>query len=85
MYNTSPMTSALNKYITIDEKILGGTPVLSGTRIPIDRIKFLVKTGYTTEDLHKEYPYVNAKKIQILMSYLMDAGLDAYTKYRQGK
>lgn len=79
------MTNALNKYITIDKKILGGTPVLSGTRIPIERIKFLVKTGYTTEDLHKEYPYVNAKKIQILLSYLLGVGLDAYTKYRQGK
>lgn len=77
------MPKALKKYITIDKEILGGTPVISGTRIPIERIYELVKQGYSTEDLQKEYPHVDTKKIQFLMAYLIQAGLDAFTQYEK--
>lgn len=77
------MPQALKKYITIDKDILGGTPVVSGTRIPVERIKELVKQGYSTEDLQGEYPHVDPKKIQFLMAYLIQAGLDAYTQYKE--
>ena len=60
------MTQILKKYITIDEDILGGSPVITGTRIPIERLRELVKQGYTTQDLREEYPQVVVKKIQFL-------------------
>lgn len=47
------------KYIVSDPKILGGKPVISGTRIPISRILFLLKDGYTPEAIHSEYPHLN--------------------------
>lgn len=72
------MPKALKKYISIDKEILGGTPVITGTRIPIERIQALVKMGYTTQDLKDEYPQVEPKKIQFLMAYLIEVGLDAY-------
>lgn len=74
------MTQTLKKYITIDKTILSGTPVVSGTRIPVERLQYLVKSGYTTEDLQHEYPHVDIKKIQFLMSYLIEAGLNAFSK-----
>ena len=79
------MPKALSKYISINSNILGGTPVVVGTRIPVERLQFLVKSGYTTKDLHEEYPHVEIKKIQFLMAYLMEAGLDAFTKYQSKK
>lgn len=72
------MPKALYKYISMDKDILGGTPVISGTRIPIERLMALVKMGYSTEDLKEEYPHVDAKKIQFLMAYLLKAGLQAF-------
>ena len=37
----------MRKYIISDPDILGGTPVIKGTRVPIGRILFLLKDGYT--------------------------------------
>lgn len=72
------MSTKLKKYITIDSEILGGTPVISGTRIPIERVQALVRQGYTPALLKKEYPQVDMKKIQYIISDLMEAGLDVF-------
>lgn len=79
------MTQTLKKYITIDEDILGGAPVIAGTRIPIERLSELVKQGYTARDLTEAYPHVAPKKIQLLIAYLMEAGLHAFTSYQTSK
>ncbi len=77
---SAQMPKALKKYVNINPKILGGTPVISGTRIPIERVYQLVLQGYTTQTLKKEYPWVDAKKIQYVIGYLMKAGLDEFEK-----
>lgn len=74
------MPKALKRYVNIDPEILGGTPVISGTRIPIERIYNLVLQGYTTQTLKKEYPWVDTNKIQHLIAYLMKAGLNEFEK-----
>ncbi len=51
------------KYITSDPDILGGKPVIKGTRIPVDQILFLLKEGFTVEAINQEYPQLNLKKI----------------------
>lgn len=74
------MKRVLKKYINIDPKILGGTPVIAGTRIPIERIYELIKQGYSTETLQREYPQVETKKIHSLIAYLVEAGLNEFEK-----
>lgn len=74
------MSKLLKKYITIDKEILGGTPVISGTRIPIERIFELIKQGYSLENLQNEYSWVDKKKIQFTIAYLMKAGLNEFEK-----
>lgn len=54
----------MNKYILRDPDILGGTPVIKGTRIPIERILFLFKEGYTIEEIQKEYNHVDLKTLE---------------------
>lgn len=51
----------MKSYIVSDPKILGGMPVIKGTRIPISRIIFLLKEGYTIEAIHQDYPHVSVK------------------------
>lgn len=73
------MPKILKRYISINPLVLGGTPVISGTRIPIERVYQLVKQGYTTQTLENTYPQVNPQKIQNVIAHLMQAGLDDYT------
>lgn len=70
----------ISKYIVIDNQILNGTPVIAGTRIPIERISALVNHGYYAENLKEEFPQVKLKTLQHLISVLMNVGLDEYKK-----
>jgi uncharacterized protein (DUF433 family) len=51
----------MTKYITSDPNIMGGSPVIRGTRVPIEVILFRLKEGYSVEELHKHYPWVDSK------------------------
>ncbi len=53
----------MKKYITSNPNILSGKPVISGTRIPVDQILFLLKDGYTVEAIHDFYPHVSTATI----------------------
>lgn len=77
------MSKKLRRYITIDSNILRGTPVIKGTRIPITRLTALMRQGYDTKGLEDEFPHLDPKVIQNLMSYLLEYGLDAFTKYEE--
>lgn len=52
-----------NRYINSNPKILGGKPVIVGTRIPVDQILFLLREGYTIEAIKGEYPQLDTKTI----------------------
>ena len=52
------------KYITSKHDIMGGTPCIAGTRIPVDVILYRLKEGYPLKDLHKMYPWVSLKKFE---------------------
>lgn len=53
----------MKQYIVSNPEILGGTPVIAGTRIPIGQILFLLKEGFTIEAVHEEYPHVDIKRL----------------------
>lgn len=46
-------------YITSHPKILGGTPVVAGTRVPVDVILYRLKEGYSLKDIHDMYRHVS--------------------------
>lgn len=53
----------MKSYIVSNPGVLGGTPVLLGTRIPMSRIIFLLKDGYNIEAIANEYPHVDKEII----------------------
>lgn len=61
----------MKSYIVSDPKILGGKPVITGTRIPVSRIIFLLGEGYTPELIHRQYPFVSVAKISGAVVELM--------------
>lgn len=57
--------------IQTNPKVLGGQPVIKGTRIPIARVVALHIQGYKIKDLKKEYPYLKLtrKDLQEIYKY----------------
>ncbi len=62
----------MKKYVSTDPKIMGGAPVIAGTRIPMARIVFLLKEGETVEEIQQGYPWVTLKKLKGAIAELVD-------------
>ena len=57
--------------IQTNPKVLGGQPVIKGTRIPIARIVALFIQGYKIKYFKQDYPYLDLTKkdLQEIYSY----------------
>ena len=60
--------------IQTNPKILGGQPVIKGTRIPVARIVALHIQGYKIKDFKKDYPYLtlSRKNLQEIYKYYLN-------------
>jgi len=52
------------KYISSTPDIMGGAPVIAGTRIPIEVILYYLKDGYTLDELQQMYHWVDRKTLE---------------------
>jgi uncharacterized protein (DUF433 family) len=52
--------------------VCGGKPTLKGTRISVQHIACLYKTGDTVEDILQTYPYLPAAAVYDAISYYLD-------------
>jgi uncharacterized protein (DUF433 family) len=53
--------------ISIDQETMGGTPVFSGTRVPIQALFDYIETGETLEEFLDNFPYVTHEQaIEVL-------------------
>jgi uncharacterized protein (DUF433 family) len=57
------------KRIETNPKILGGKPVIKGTRIPVYLIVELVAQGYTHQKIIAAYPQVKKEDIKECLEY----------------
>jgi uncharacterized protein (DUF433 family) len=60
------------KYLTSDSEIMSGKFVIKGTRVPMARILFLLKEGYSIEEIKEEYPHVSLDKIKGAVNELVE-------------
>jgi uncharacterized protein (DUF433 family) len=49
----------MGTYIISDPQIMGGEPVVKGTRTPIEAILYRLKEGNSIEAVHKLYPWID--------------------------
>lgn len=59
----------MKKLIIQDPEILGGKPVIAGTRMSIEVILELLAGGMEIKDILKEYPFLKKEQIQAAVSY----------------
>jgi uncharacterized protein (DUF433 family) len=53
--------------ITVDQEILGGTPVFKGTRVPIETLFDHLESGIAIDDFLDDFPTVTKEQvIQVL-------------------
>ena len=55
--------------ITRDPLIMGGKPCIRGMRVTVGTIVGLVAAGRTTEEILRDYPYLEAADIGEALSY----------------
>ncbi len=55
--------------ITFNPNILGGKAVIRGMRISVSLVLNLVANGMMTEEILRDYPYLEAEDIQAALHY----------------
>ena len=56
--------------ITQRKGVLGGRPVIGGTRISVDHISTYVSNGYGLEEIQEAYPQLTDEQIAAALSYI---------------
>jgi uncharacterized protein (DUF433 family) len=54
--------------ITVNPKILGGKPVIRGTRISVELILNLLASGAPEDEILEDYPHISKEDIQACMA-----------------
>jgi len=65
--------------VTVKHNVLGGTPVIKGTRIPASLVFDLLQRGYSFDLIAKEYPSLTKRKLSDFFK-LISKSFDAPNK-----
>lgn len=66
--------------ITIDPEITGGTPVFTGTRVPISRLFSYLRHGHPLDDFLEDYPTVEKTQAQQVLDVALALLLPDFLK-----
>ena len=58
---------ALKDILSVDTEILGGQPVFSGTRVPIETLFDHIEKGITIDEFLEDFPGVTKKQVLALL------------------
>ena len=61
------------KRIVCDVEILGGKPILEGTRLSVEHILGLLAQGLTSVDIAEAYPEITAEDLKTVLNYAAKA------------
>ncbi len=63
------MRSLSRERIVIDPKIMGGKPVIRGTRMPVYFVLELLACGWSIDDILREYPQLTREDVLAAIEY----------------
>jgi len=55
--------------VVVDPRIMGGKPVIKGTRIPVYFILELLSNGWSVDDILREYPRLTREDVLAALKY----------------
>jgi uncharacterized protein (DUF433 family) len=59
----------MKKLITKDKKILGGKPIIAGTRMSVEVILEFLAGGMEIKEMLKQYPFLTRKQVESAIEY----------------
>lgn len=66
--------------IVSNPEILGGKPVIAGTRISVELILDRIASGMSVKDILKDYPHLAANQIQAAIVYAKNLVMKRFSK-----
>ncbi len=57
--------------VTRNAEVLGGKPIIRGTRVPIDLIVGLVDNGVSAREILEDYPDLSVEDIDAAIAYAL--------------
>ncbi len=63
-------------YIHSDPEILGGKPVVKGTRLSVDFILSLLAGGWQESQLFESYPHLTPESLRAIFAYASESVQD---------
>jgi len=60
-------TLLIKHLVTVDPKILGGTPVFKGTRVPVQTLFWHLEKGISVENFIEDFPSVTYEQVMQLL------------------
>lgn len=63
------MSEELNRHIIADPSVMGGKPVICGTRISVETILEKVAAGESVDQIVSEHPYITAEQARAALEY----------------
>lgn len=70
--NELPIVLFPHPHVRIDRNVLGGSPFVVGSRVPVRRLWGFYRAGATVEVLIKRYPRLGPAKILDALSFAFD-------------
>lgn len=64
-FNAEEYARLRERYIQRDPKIMGGAPVIRGTRVPVRTIASLIEDGESRDVLREDYPHVPEEAYEV--------------------
>ena len=66
---TDSYRAARDTHIVVDDEILGGTPVIRGTRMTVYSVLGRIENGDTAEEILSENPHISPAAIEVAVIY----------------
>jgi uncharacterized protein (DUF433 family) len=67
-----------NRYIVTDEQILGGEPIVTGTRTPVRAVVELWRAGTSPEEILEHLPHLTLAQVFDALSYYSDHAVEIH-------
>ena len=65
-------TATAHIYVVNDDQILGGEPIIRGTRTPVRAVVEIWRMGAAAEDIPNHLPHLNMAQVFDALSYYSD-------------
>lgn len=67
-----PIVLVPHPHVRLDEHVLGGSPHVVGSRVPVRRLWAFYRSGASVERILKRYPQLGAAKVLDALAFALD-------------